>query len=75
MTWAAAATGAKASSAQVVFDVPGGNTVSHLGYWRGATFLGSRALRNAGNTADQTETFTGQGTYTVASGAITESLT
>ena len=75
VTWAAAATGSKASSAQVVFDVPGGSTVSHLGYWRGAVFLGSRALRNAGNTADQTETFTGQGTYTIAAGAIAETLT
>lgn len=74
LTWSAAAAGSKASSAQVVFDVPGGNTVSHLGYWRGSTFLGSRALRNAGNTADQTETFSGQGTYSIAAGAISESL-
>ena len=75
ITFAAASAGTRASSVAVVFDVPGLTTVSHIGYFRGATFLGSRALRNAANTADQTETFTGQGTYTIASGVITEALT
>ena len=75
VTFAAAAAGSRASSVAVVFDVPGATTVSHLGYFRGATFLGSRALRNAANTADQTETFTGQGTYTLASGSVVENLT
>lgn len=67
ITWAAASAGSKSSSGAVVFDVPGGNTVSHVGYWRGATFLGSRAL-------GATESFTGQGTYTVNAGSATENL-
>jgi hypothetical protein len=67
VTWAAASAGAKSSNAAVVFDVPGGNTVSHIGYWRGATFLGSRSLGTS-------ESFTGQGTYTIASGSLTENL-
>ena len=75
VTFAAAAAGSRSSSVAVVFDVPGLTTVSHIGYFRGTTFLGSRALRNTANTADQTETFTGQGQYTLASGAITEALT
>ena len=75
VTFAAAAAGSRASNLAVVFDVPGATTVSHIGYFRGTTFLGSRALRNAANTADQTETFTGAGTYTVASGSIVENLT
>lgn len=67
LTWAAASGGSKSSNAAVVFDVPGGSTVSHVGYWRGSTFLGSRALGS-------TESFTGQGTYTIPSGSLTETL-
>lgn len=68
VTWAAASAGSKASNAAVVFDVPASTTVSHIGYWRSSTFLGSRAL-------SANETFTGQGTYTIASGSLTESVT
>lgn len=71
VSWGAAATAAKSSSAGVTFDVPGGNTqITHLGYWSaasGGTFRGSRPL-------DSPQTFATQGTYTVASGNITESL-
>lgn len=69
LTWGAAATGSKATSAAPVFDIPGSTTVTHLGYWTalsGGTFLGSRALPNS-------ETFAGQGTYTATT--VTESLT
>lgn len=71
VTWAAAATSSKSSSAGLVFDVPAATTITHLGYWSAATagtFYGSRPL-------DANQTFATQGTYTVASGALTESLT
>ena len=71
LTWATAATHAKASSNAQVFDVPASTTITHLGYWSassGGTFYGSRAL-------DTDQTFATQGTYTVAIGGIVESLT
>jgi hypothetical protein len=50
------------------FDVPAGSTVAEVGYWSavsGGTFYGSRAVTS--------ESFTGQGTYTIAIGDIDES--
>jgi hypothetical protein len=70
VTWAAAAAPSKSSNVQVVFDVPA-STISHLGYWSAVTagtFYGSRPL-------DINQTFASQGTYTVASGGVTETLT
>lgn len=70
VTWAAAATSSKSSSAGVTFDVPLA-TITHLGYWSAlsaGTFYGSRAL-------DSNQVFATQGTYTVASGGIVETLT
>jgi hypothetical protein len=69
--WASAASASKASNTAQVFDVPGGTTITHLGYWSassGGTFYGSRPL-------DANQTFATQGTYTVASGGIVETLT
>lgn len=71
ITWSAAATGALTTSAQIVFDVPGSTTITHLGYWSAVTsgtFYGSRAL-------SASEAYGGQGTYTIASGDIDETLT
>lgn len=72
ISWAAAASGVKSNNAGIVFDVPGSGTqITHLGFWTAATsgtFLGSRAL-------DTPQTFATQGTYTVASGDIDETLT
>lgn len=65
VTWSAASAGSKEASASVVFDVPASTTITHLGYWRGATYLGSRAL-------DSSQAFSTAGTYTTT--AITESL-
>ncbi len=65
VTWAAAAAGSKAASNQPEFDVPGSTTITHLGYWRGATYLGSRSL-------DAPQEFSTAGTYTAT--VITESL-
>jgi hypothetical protein len=69
VTWASAASGTKSSSNAQVFDVPAGSTVAEVGYWSlasGGTFYGSRAVTS--------ESFAGQGTYTVASGDIDESV-
>jgi hypothetical protein len=53
-----------------VFDVPTSTTIRYLGYWSastGGTFYGSRIL-------DAAQTYTSQGTYTLAIGAISESV-
>lgn len=71
LSWAAAAGGSKSSNAGLTFDVPGSTTITHLGYWSavsGGTFQGSRPL-------DANQTYATQGTYTVASGGVTETLT
>lgn len=68
VAWDAASGGSMASSGDITFDVPGSTTIRFLGYWSlasGGTFYGSRAL-------DTDQTFPTQGTYTIASGAITE---
>ena len=69
ISWGAASAGTAASSAPIVFDVPGSTTITHLGYWSavsGGTFYGSRAL-------DTSQTYATDGTYTIASGNLSES--
>lgn len=71
ISWAAAASGSVASDANIVFDVPASTTITHLGYWSAVTsgtFYGSRAL-------DTSQTFATQGTYTISSGNLTETVT
>jgi len=71
ISWAAAASAALTTDAQIVFDVPAGTTITHLGYWSAVssgTFYGSRQLSSS-------ESYTGQGTYTINTGDIDESLT
>lgn len=70
ITWAAASGGTAVSSAQIVFDVPSGVTITHLGYWSASTsgtFYGSRQL-------DTSQTFSSAGTYTIAAGNLSESV-
>lgn len=70
-TWASAASASVSTSASIVFDVPGSTTITHLGYWSASTsgtFYGSRAL-------DTNQTYATAGTYTIAAGNITESIT
>lgn len=55
----AAASGAIDSSNQPVFDIPGGNTVSHYALWDG-----SGDCMDAG-ALPASESFTGDGTYTL----------
>lgn len=71
VSWASAASASVSNSAEIVFDVPGSTTISHLGYWSASTsgtFYGSRAL-------DSSQTFATAGTYTIAIGNLTESIT
>jgi hypothetical protein len=70
ITWTAASASATSNSAQIVFDVPTSTTIRYLGYWSASTsgtFYGSRIL-------DTAQTFSSQGTYTLAIGAISESV-
>lgn len=71
VSWGSAASASVTTSASVVFDVPGSTTITHLGYWSASTsgtFYGSRAL-------DTNQTFATAGTYTIATGNITETIT
>ena len=71
VSWASAASGSVSTNASVVFDVPGSTTITHLGYWSASTsgtFYGSRSL-------DTNQTFATAGTYTIATGNITETIT
>ena len=70
ISWGAASGGTATSNANIVFDVPGSRTITHLGYWSaasGGTFYGSRAL-------DTSQTYATAGTYTIASGNLSESV-
>ena len=70
ISWAAASGGTAVSDAQIVFDVPTGTTITHLGYWSASTagtFYGSRQL-------DTSQTFSSAGTYTIAAGNLSESV-
>lgn len=65
ITFGAAANGQIAASNQPVFDVPGGTTVTHVGFWSavsGGTFLGYADVTD--------ESFAGQGTYTLTSATL-----
>lgn len=70
ISWAAASSASVSSNAEIVFDVPGSTTITHLGYWSASTsgtFYGSRAL-------NANQTYATAGTYTIASGNITETI-
>jgi len=70
ISWGAASGGTAISDAEIVFDVPGSTTITHLGYWSastGGTFYGSRAL-------DTSQTYATDGTYTISSGNLSESV-
>lgn len=69
ISWNAASGGVANASNQPVFDVPPGSTVAFIGYWSlvsGGTFRGS-------SPASSSETFTGQGTYTLTAASVTVS--
>jgi len=65
ITMGAASNGQIAASTQPVFDVPGGTTVTHVGFWSavsGGTFLGYADVTD--------ESFAGKGTYTLTSSTL-----
>lgn len=69
--WAAASGGSLTNGTAIVFDVPADTTIRFLGYWSAGTagtFYGSRAL-------DADQTYATAGTYTIAAGNLSESLT
>jgi hypothetical protein len=71
ISWASPASGSVQNDVQVVFDVPGSSTITHLGYWSASTsgtFYGARQL-------DTNQTFATAGTYTIGANLITESIT
>ena len=57
VTFSAASGGNLDSSNAPQFDVPGGTTVTHAGFWDSTTFIGYAAVTN--------ESFGGDGTYTL----------
>lgn len=70
ISWASATSGSVSSNTNIVFDVPGSTTITHLGYWSASaagTFYGGRAL-------DTNQTYATQGTYTITSGNLTETV-
>jgi hypothetical protein len=65
ISWNTAASGNLDSAVQPQFDVPGGSTVSHVGYWSaatGGTFYGTAPVTN--------ESYTDQGLYTLTDADI-----
>lgn len=71
IAWGTAASGSISSASTIVFDVPGTTTIEYLGYWSAGTsgtFYGSRAL-------DTPQTYATPGTYTIAAGNLTETIT
>jgi hypothetical protein len=65
VTWAAASAGALTSTNAQVFDVPAGTTIAYVGLWSAST-----AGTFYGHVTITSESFTGQGTYTIAAGDI-----
>lgn len=68
--WASASAGTATTDDAIVFTVPGDRTISHIGYWSAGTagtFYGFREL-------DTPQTFATSGTYTIAAGNLSESL-
>ena len=68
ITWAAWSSGASSNTNALIFDVPAG-TYTHVGYWSAVsagTYYGSRACTS--------QTFSGQGTYTIAIGDLDEAV-
>jgi len=66
-TFNAASSASRALNANLVFNAPAGATVAYVGYWNASTWLGSDPVTS--------ETFVGQGTYTVLASGTTLSLT
>ena len=67
---AASTPGSVTNSGDIVFNVPAATTIKFIGYWSASTngtFYGSRAL-------DADQTFATAGTYTIATGNLSEAV-
>lgn len=70
VTWGAAASGSKASTADITFNVPSGTTITHVAGWTastGGTFRGGGALAVS-------QAFGTAGTYKIAAGDLTQTI-
>lgn len=67
-SWGTASAASVGINANIVFDIPAGSTVAYVGMWdsAGPTWRGSVQL-------DNSESFSGDGTFTLTSLAITMS--
>ena len=68
--WTPASGGTAVNDGAIVFDVPGSRTIAFIGYWSAGTagtFYGAREL-------DEAQTFATAGTYTIAAGNLSESI-
>jgi hypothetical protein len=68
--WDAPDAGTVTNDGAIVFDVPSSTTITHVGYWSAGTagtFYGSRPL-------DTEQTYATAGTYTIAAGNLSESV-
>ena len=69
-SWGSPSNGSVTNSGDIVFNVPAATTIKFIGYWSASTngtFYGSRAL-------DTNQTFATAGTYTIATGNLSESV-
>ena len=71
VTWAAASGGVKSNSAQLVFQVPSGTTITHVGGWDAST---SGNFRGGGPLA-QSQVFATSGSYTIEVGDLDITIT
>lgn len=70
VTWGAAASGVKSSTADITWNVPGGTTITHVAGWTastGGTFRGGGALAVS-------QAFASDGTYKVTAGSLTQTI-
>jgi hypothetical protein len=68
--WGSASAGTLSNDDAIVFDVAADRTITHIGYWSAdtdGTFYGGREL-------DESQTFATAGTYTMAAGNLSESI-
>ena len=69
ITWTAPAAGATSNSVALVFDVPAA-TIGWMSYWSAVT----AGTCYGGHPLDLSQTFASQGTYTIAIGALSETM-
>lgn len=66
VTWDAASGGTKSNSGQLVFQVPSGTTITHVGGWDASTSGNFRG----GGPLGASQAFASAGSYTIAAGDL-----